>query len=205
MDERHDDFPCAGPYNPSDSQSLSLSPGVWSPSTDTPSPQVAWERFAASRRRGQANTGPRTSAGSRFCRSNLNALAHLFTQSPHLARKLGMVKMGRVAPDGTKLEANAFAPRCGSRSTADSPGLPCRQRGRGRIPARPDSGTAGLRAGGSVSRLLRAGPQAGGHGSPSAHRSRRICRTRFSAARWSSHVFFLGARPVADTCASCAG
>lgn len=41
---------------------------------------------------------------SRFRRSHLDAL---FTQSLHLATKLGMAKMGRVALDGTKLEANA--------------------------------------------------------------------------------------------------
>jgi transposase len=44
---------------------------------------------------------------SRFRRRHLDALADLFTQSLHLAQKLGMVKMGRVALDGTKLEANA--------------------------------------------------------------------------------------------------
>ncbi|MCY0963230.1 IS1182 family transposase [Streptomyces sp. H27-H5] len=44
---------------------------------------------------------------SRFRRRHLDALADLFTQSLHLAQKLGMAKMGRVALDGTKLEANA--------------------------------------------------------------------------------------------------
>ncbi|MFJ7042071.1 IS1182 family transposase [Streptomyces sp. NPDC101112] len=44
---------------------------------------------------------------ARFRRRHLDALADLFTQSLHLAQKLGMVKMGRVALDGTKLEANA--------------------------------------------------------------------------------------------------
>jgi transposase len=44
---------------------------------------------------------------ARFRRRHLDALAGLFTQSLHLAQKLGMVKMGRVALDGTKLEANA--------------------------------------------------------------------------------------------------
>jgi transposase len=44
---------------------------------------------------------------ARFRRRHLDALADLFTQSLHLAAKLGMVKMGRVALDGTKLEANA--------------------------------------------------------------------------------------------------
>jgi transposase len=44
---------------------------------------------------------------ARFRRRHLDALAGLFTQSLHLAMKLGMVKMGRVALDGTKLEANA--------------------------------------------------------------------------------------------------
>lgn len=44
---------------------------------------------------------------SRFRRRHLDALADLFTQSLHLAQKLGMVKRGRVALDGTKFEANA--------------------------------------------------------------------------------------------------
>ncbi|WP_306955946.1 IS1182 family transposase [Streptomyces sp. B4I13] len=44
---------------------------------------------------------------ARFRRRHLDALAGLFTQSLHLATKLGMVKMGRVALDGTKLEASA--------------------------------------------------------------------------------------------------
>ena len=44
---------------------------------------------------------------ARFRRRHLDALAGLFLQSLHLARKLGMVTMGRVALDGTKLEASA--------------------------------------------------------------------------------------------------
>ncbi|WP_367223326.1 transposase [Streptomyces sp. 16-176A] len=44
---------------------------------------------------------------SRFRRRHLDALADLFTQSLRLAQKLGVVRMGRVALDGTKLEANA--------------------------------------------------------------------------------------------------
>ncbi|WP_434975738.1 IS1182 family transposase [Streptomyces bluensis] len=44
---------------------------------------------------------------ARFRRRHLDCLADLFLQSLHLAQKLGMVKMGRVALDGTKLQANA--------------------------------------------------------------------------------------------------
>ncbi|MER5917933.1 IS1182 family transposase [Streptomyces sp. NPDC001982] len=44
---------------------------------------------------------------ARFRRRHLDALAGLFTQSLRLATKLGMVTMGRVALDGTKLEASA--------------------------------------------------------------------------------------------------
>lgn len=44
---------------------------------------------------------------ARFRRRHLDALADLFLQSLHLVQKLGIVKMGRVALDGTKLEANA--------------------------------------------------------------------------------------------------
>ncbi|WP_435839954.1 IS1182 family transposase [Streptomyces chilikensis] len=54
-----------------------------------------------------ADQAPDFRSISRFRRRHLDALADLFTQSLHLAQKLGMVKMGRVALDGTKLEASA--------------------------------------------------------------------------------------------------
>jgi septal ring factor EnvC (AmiA/AmiB activator) len=53
-----------------------------------------------------ADQAPDFRSISRF-RRHLDALADLFTQSLHLAQKLGMVKMGRVALDGTKLQADA--------------------------------------------------------------------------------------------------
>jgi transposase len=54
-----------------------------------------------------ADQAPDFRSIARFRRRHLDALANLFVQSLHLAQKLGMVKMGRVALDGTKLEANA--------------------------------------------------------------------------------------------------
>ena len=54
-----------------------------------------------------ADQAPDFRSIARFRRRHLDALADLFTQSLHLATRLGMVKMGRVALDGTKLEANA--------------------------------------------------------------------------------------------------
>ncbi|MGW0885560.1 IS1182 family transposase [Streptomyces sp. NPDC002671] len=54
-----------------------------------------------------ADQAPDFRSISRFRRRHLDALADLFTQSLHLAQKLGMVKMGRVALDGTKLQASA--------------------------------------------------------------------------------------------------
>jgi transposase len=54
-----------------------------------------------------ADQAPDFRSISRFRRRHLDALADLFTQSLHLAQKLGMVKMGRVALDGTKLQADA--------------------------------------------------------------------------------------------------
>ena len=54
-----------------------------------------------------AGAGPDYRSISRFRARHLDALAGIFTQSLHLAQRLGMVKMGRVALDGTKLEANA--------------------------------------------------------------------------------------------------
>lgn len=54
-----------------------------------------------------ADQAPDFRSIARFRRRHLDGLAGLFLQSLHLAQKLGMVKMGRVALDGTKLEANA--------------------------------------------------------------------------------------------------
>jgi transposase len=54
-----------------------------------------------------ADQAPDFRSIARFRRRHLDALAGLFTQSLHLAQRLGMVKMGRVALDGTKLEASA--------------------------------------------------------------------------------------------------
>ncbi|MFE4623813.1 transposase [Streptomyces mirabilis] len=54
-----------------------------------------------------ADQAPGFRSISRFRRLHLDALAALFTQSLHLTQKLGMVKMSRIALDGTKLEANA--------------------------------------------------------------------------------------------------
>jgi transposase len=54
-----------------------------------------------------ADQAPDFRSIARFRRRHLQALADLFTQSLHLAQRLGMVKMGRVALDGTKLQANA--------------------------------------------------------------------------------------------------
>lgn len=55
-----------------------------------------------------ADQAPDFRSIARCRRRHLNALADLFTRSLHLAQKPGVVKMGRVAPDGAKLEANAY-------------------------------------------------------------------------------------------------
>src|SRR6185369_5679636 len=44
---------------------------------------------------------------SEFRRRHLKALAGLFTQVLQLAEKAGLVKLGHVALDGTKIKANA--------------------------------------------------------------------------------------------------
>ncbi|MDT0462773.1 IS1182 family transposase [Streptomyces sp. DSM 41699] len=54
-----------------------------------------------------ADQAPDFRSIARFRRRHLDALAGLFLQSLHLAQKLGMVRLGRVALDGTKLEASA--------------------------------------------------------------------------------------------------
>lgn len=54
-----------------------------------------------------ADQAPDFRSIARFRRRHLDALADLFVQSLRLAQRLGMVKMGRVALDGTKLAANA--------------------------------------------------------------------------------------------------
>lgn len=64
-----------------------------------PRPLLPGNRAPSGRRR-------RIRSIARFRRRHLDAFAGLFTQSLHLATKLGTVKMGRVAPDGTKMEAN---------------------------------------------------------------------------------------------------
>jgi len=54
-----------------------------------------------------ADQAPDFRSISRFRRRHLDALADLLVQSLQLAQRIGMVKMGRVALDGTKLEADA--------------------------------------------------------------------------------------------------
>jgi transposase len=54
-----------------------------------------------------ADQAPDFRSVARFRRRHLDALADLFVQSLRLAQRLGMVKMGRVALDGTKPQANA--------------------------------------------------------------------------------------------------
>jgi transposase len=54
-----------------------------------------------------ADQAPDFRSIARFRRRHLDSLAGLFTQSLRLAQQLGMVTMGRVALDGTKLRANA--------------------------------------------------------------------------------------------------
>ncbi len=54
-----------------------------------------------------ANTAPDFRSISRFRRRHLAALQALFMQALTLCQQAGMVKMGRVAPDGTKVKANA--------------------------------------------------------------------------------------------------
>ena len=54
-----------------------------------------------------ADAHPDHSTVAEFRRRHLQALAELFTQSLRLCRKAGLVKLGHVAIDGTKLQANA--------------------------------------------------------------------------------------------------
>ena len=54
-----------------------------------------------------ADQAPDFRSIARFRRRHLDALAGLFVQALLLAQRLGMVKLGRVALDGTKLHANA--------------------------------------------------------------------------------------------------
>ncbi|MGH8264837.1 MAG: IS1182 family transposase [Steroidobacteraceae bacterium] len=53
------------------------------------------------------NTHPDHTCISEFRRIHLNALAELFLQVLRLCQKAGLVKLGHVAIDGTKLKANA--------------------------------------------------------------------------------------------------
>jgi transposase len=54
-----------------------------------------------------AGAAPDYRAIARFRRRHLSALGHLFVQALVLCQAAGMVKLGRVALDGTKLRANA--------------------------------------------------------------------------------------------------
>jgi transposase len=54
-----------------------------------------------------AGVAPDYRAIARFRRRHLSALGHLFVQALALCQAAGMVKLGRVALDGTKLRANA--------------------------------------------------------------------------------------------------
>jgi len=54
-----------------------------------------------------AGTAPDYRSIARFRKRHLSALGHLFVQALALCRAAGMVRLGRVALDGTKLRANA--------------------------------------------------------------------------------------------------
>lgn len=54
-----------------------------------------------------AGQGPDYRSIARFRQRHLSALGHLFVQALALCQAAGMVKLGRVALDGTKLRANA--------------------------------------------------------------------------------------------------
>jgi hypothetical protein len=54
-----------------------------------------------------AGQGPDYRSIARFRKRHLSALGHLFVQALALCQAAGMVKLGRVALDGTKLRANA--------------------------------------------------------------------------------------------------
>src|SRR5512135_95013 len=54
-----------------------------------------------------AGQGPDFRSIAKFRRRHLDALAGLFVQTLQLATRMGLVRMGRVALDGTKLRANA--------------------------------------------------------------------------------------------------
>jgi transposase len=54
-----------------------------------------------------AGTAPDYRSIARFRKRHLSALGHLFVQALNLCQAAGMVRLGRVALDGTKLRANA--------------------------------------------------------------------------------------------------
>lgn len=54
-----------------------------------------------------AGTAPDYRSIARFRKRHLSALGHLFVQALRLCQAAGMVRLGRVALDGTKLRANA--------------------------------------------------------------------------------------------------
>ncbi len=75
-------------------------------------PQVSRGGFLGRRRRTPgggcaAGTAPDYRSIARFRKRHLSALGHLFVQALALCQAAGMVKLGRVALDGTRLRANA--------------------------------------------------------------------------------------------------
>jgi len=50
---------------------------------------------------------PTTTSSLKFRRRHLSALGDLFLQVLRLCQAAGLVKLGHVAPDGTKVKANA--------------------------------------------------------------------------------------------------
>lgn len=72
---------------------------------------VAGDRGQVHRRCGLSVAGrgaaPDYRAIARFRKRHLSALGHLFVQALALCQAAGMVRLGRVALDGTKVRANA--------------------------------------------------------------------------------------------------
>jgi transposase len=71
-----------------------------------------------------ANEAPDYRSPSRFRRRHLAALEDLFVQVLELCAEAGLVRLGRVALDGTKLDANASKHKAMSYGTTSCPRLP---------------------------------------------------------------------------------
>src|ERR1035438_9008864 len=109
-----------------------------------------------------ASEHPDHSTLAEFRKRHLEALAGLFTQALQLCQKAGLVKLGHVAIDGSKLQGNASKHKAMSYGRMGAAGEPVGQaaRGQGGVGIRSPAASRGEESGGRGPD--RRAPRAGG-------------------------------------------